>query len=132
MFIQPYNNNKTSFCSKVYVTQNAARIMDNYGDNRRKIRSRINDLEKNGDKNVVVFDYDVNKRDVYGTVYDLADDKLCESTYPFEVSFDKREFKFLYKRATLGHKLVKKTAFDNYNIMKSDIEDTLRKMQDAD
>ncbi len=130
MFVKQCNNQHVSFGSKVFTTPGACAIIKDYSPAQKKLlTTRIKELEKNNNKDVVVFDACQNVRDLYMTVYTIVKGKLHQGEFPTRFPLN-NEFNWYYTRESeLSSKIpVKKTKFDKYNPLWTMIENTLRGM----
>jgi len=130
MLVKQCNNQHVSFGSKVFTTPGACEIIKKFSPaQKRLLTTRINELEKNNNKDVVVFDACKNVNDLLMTVYTMVKGKLHQGEFPTRFPLSEG-FNWYYRRESdLRSQIpVKKTKFDKYNPLWSVIEDTLSDM----
>ncbi len=130
MLVKPCSNQNAYFGSKVFTTPGACAIIKDYSPAQKKLlTARINELENNNNKDVVVFDACNNVRDLYMTVYTMNKGKLRQGEFPTIFPLD-NGFNWYYRRESDANSQVpvKKTKFDKYNPLWAVIENTLRDM----
>ena len=133
MQIQLSNNYNSHFGSKVITTPGANNIMNSYSSSMKKyMKERISELESNGNKDVVLIDACANIRDIFMTVYNMVNGKLCQGEFPTRVGgYIKSGFSWAYESSSDNPKPIKKSVFDKYNPLWQIIEDSLKKMDNV-